>query len=78
MRPDEVLEMGRRELAREAKWVGEVPQGIVLAEEVVAAGHRFFTGANIANLVHIGANRDVLAAMVADLKRSEEKRRATV
>ncbi len=77
MRPDEVLEMGRRELAREAKWVGEVPQGIVLAEEVVAAGHRFFTSANIANLVHIGANRDVLAAMVADLKRTEEKRKAS-
>lgn len=58
------------ELNGTAKWVGEVPQGILQAQEVVAAGWRFFTAENIQKLVHLGASTQTMAAMIKDLERN--------
>lgn len=60
--------MKPRELAATSKWVGEVPQGILQAQEVVAEGWKFFTADNIQNLVHLGASAQTLAAMIKDLE----------
>lgn len=60
--------MKPHELKGTAKWVGEVPQGILQAQEVVAAGWRFFTAENIQKLVHLGASAQTLAAMINDLE----------
>ncbi|MNO02175.1 hypothetical protein D3C81_2225000 [compost metagenome] len=55
-------------LAATSKWVGEVPQGILQAQEVVAEGWKFFTAENIQKLVHLGASAQTLAAMIKDLE----------
>jgi hypothetical protein len=63
-----------RELGKTAKWVGKVPQNLIKAQQLIAAGRRFFTSENIANLVHIGAPEGPLARIVADLKAAEQTR----
>jgi hypothetical protein len=40
------FQMKTRALASEAKWVGEAPNGILRAQEVVAAGQRFIPSGN--------------------------------
>lgn len=67
-RASDVDMMKPRELNELAKWVGEVPQGIHQAREVVAAGWRFFTADNIQKLVHLGASAQTMAAMIKDLE----------
>lgn len=76
-KPDEVGQWKVRELQKTAKWVGEVPQNLIKVQELIAAGRRFFTSENIANLVHIGAPAGPLAQFVADLKTAEQKRTNT-
>lgn len=73
-RPDDVADWKVRELNKTAKWVGEVPQNLIKAQELIAAGRRFFTSKNIANLVHIGAPEGPLARIVSDLKAAEQSR----
>lgn len=72
-KPSDLESMKPRELATIAKWVGEVPQGIALAQEVVATGKRFFTSENIDKLTLIGGKRDHLAPMIEDLKYEESR-----
>ncbi len=60
--------MSPRQLAATAKWVGEVPQGIIKAQSIVAAGRRFFTAENIEKLVHLGAKPNTMASMIEDLR----------
>jgi hypothetical protein len=60
--------MKPRQLAATAKWVGEVPHGILQAQEVVAEGWKFFTAENIQKLVHLGASAQTMAAMIKDLE----------
>jgi len=59
--------MNPRNLIATAKWVGEVPQNISKAQDIVAAGRHFFTGENIEKLTHLGASRRSMAMMIADL-----------
>lgn len=68
-RISEIEGMKPRQLAAMAKWVGEVPQGILKAQAVIEAGRRFFTAENIEKLVHLGADRNTLSAMINDLQR---------
>ncbi|AHC35716.1 hypothetical protein U771_15965 [Pseudomonas gorinensis] len=48
--------------------MGEVLHGIIKAQRVIAAGHQFFTAANIERLVHLGAKYSTKAAMIDDLR----------
>ncbi|KRP64703.1 hypothetical protein [Pseudomonas orientalis] len=68
----EVEDWKVRELQKTAKWVGEVPQSLIKAQELIAAGRLFFKSENIANLVHIGAPEGPLTQIIADLKASEQ------
>ncbi|WP_095158305.1 hypothetical protein [Pseudomonas sp. Irchel 3E13] len=73
-KPGEVELWKARELQKTAKWVGEVPQSLIKAQELIAAGRKFFTSDNIVNLVHIGAPEGPLAQFVSDLKAAERAR----
>lgn len=70
-KPNEVEQWKVRELQRTSKWVGEVPQSLIKAQELIAAGRLFFTSGNIANLIHIGAPAGPLTQLIADLKEVE-------
>jgi plasmid stabilization system protein ParE len=66
-RSTDIDAMNPRHLTVTAKWIGEVPQSILKAQEIVAAGRRFFTAENIEKLTHLGASRSSMAMMIADL-----------
>ena len=68
LRSADIAEMKPRQLTETAKWVGEVPQGIVKAKAAIKAGHDFFTAENLEKLPHLGASASVLSAMIADLR----------
>lgn len=70
-KPNEVEQWKVRELQRTSKWVGEVPQSLIKAQELIAAGRLFFTSGNIANLIYIGAPAGPLTQLIADLKEVE-------
>ncbi|HDZ55411.1 MAG TPA: hypothetical protein ENI17_11165 [Pseudomonas xinjiangensis] len=67
-RAEEIEEMGPKELARTAKWVGNVPREIANAQSAIDAGKRFFAADNISKLVHLGADNSALAPMILDLR----------
>lgn len=69
----DVAELKPRVLASEAKWVGEVPQKIERAQALIDAGWRFFTAENIANLVHVGADKGCLEGLIAELSEGKIK-----
>lgn len=71
--PDEVEQWKVRELQTTAKWVGEVPNSLAKAQELIAQGRLFFKSANIAKLIHIGAPAGPLSHIIADLKISEQR-----
>lgn len=73
---EEISSMKSRQLASDAKWVGEVPVKIVRAKEVIDAGWRFFTAENLARLVHLGAPIGALESMMADLAAGPSQQRA--
>lgn len=77
-KPDEVEQWKVRELQKTAKWVGEVPQNLIKAQELISAGRRFFSSKNIANLVHIGAPAGPLSQIIDDLKASEQVSQSSV
>lgn len=67
-KPSDVEQWKVRELQKTAKWVGEVPKNLIKAQDLIAAGRRFFASENIAKLVYIGAPAGPLDRVVADLK----------
>lgn len=70
-KPDDVEQWAGREIQKTAKWVGEVPQNLNKAQEIIDAGRRFFTSQNIGNLVYLGAPSAPLTQLIADLKSAE-------
>lgn len=69
--PDDVDLWKRGELQKTAKWVGEFPQNLIKAQEIIASGRRFFTSANVSHLIYLGASAASLKQIIADLKVSE-------
>jgi len=70
-KPEEIEMMGPKELARTAKWVGNVPREIATAQKAVEAGKRFFAPNNIEKLVHLGVDRKLVEPMIIDLRNSD-------
>lgn len=60
----EVVLMKPRHLISTAKWVGEVPQHLRKAKQVIAAGQAFFTPENLARLTYLGAKPAPLQMMI--------------
>lgn len=67
MPTDAIATIKPRLLNATAKWVGEVPGRIAVAQDIINAGWQFFTPENIGRLVHIGADRSALTPMISDL-----------
>lgn len=68
LRPSDIADMKPRDLAATAKWVGDVPQGIVKAQAAIRSGYEFFTAENLEKLPLLGASASVLSAMIEDLR----------
>ncbi|CAD0264282.1 conserved hypothetical protein [Pseudomonas veronii] len=68
IKASDIDSMKPRALAETAKWVGQVPLGISKAQEVVAAGRRFFQPDNLEKLKHLGSSAQTVAVMIEDLK----------
>lgn len=67
-KPSDVEQWKSRELQKTAKWVGEVPKNLIKAQDLIAAGRKFFSSENVAKLVYIGAAAGPLERVIADLK----------
>lgn len=72
-KPSEVEAYSPRVLHEEAKWVGQLPNDIAKAREIIKAGHRFFTVDNLMKLVHLGADMDSFSPLLKDLREIEAK-----
>lgn len=66
--PEDIERLQPRALQSTAKWVGRVPQDLIKAQEVVEAGHEFFTVDNMLKLVHLGADIQSLGPLIQELK----------
>lgn len=67
VKPEALESLKPRQLQREAKWVGEVPQHLERAREVIQAGNHFFTSENLAKMVNLGASPGPIMMMIDDL-----------
>lgn len=75
IKPADIEAMKPRLLSETAKWVGQVPQDIIKAQDVVAAGRRFFKAENLEKLMHLGSAARSAAAMIDELKHSDRQAR---
>ncbi len=75
IKPAEIEAMKPRLLSETAKWVGQVPQEIIKAQDIVAAGRRFFKAENLEKLIHLGNAARSAAAMIDELKVSDRQAR---
>jgi len=71
IKPADIEAMKPRLLLETAKWVGQAPQDIIKAQDVVAAGRRFFKAENLEKLMHLGSAARTASAMIDDLKVSD-------